>query len=187
MGSSGAGKTTLLDVLAQRKDSGVIQGSVTMDGRPLDESFQRSAGYCEQLDIHESSATVREALEFSALLRQPSTISDVDKLKYVDEIIELLELEDIQHALIGVTGAGLAVEQRKRVTIGVELVARPSILFLDEPTSGLDGASAFNVVRFMKKLARSGQAVGRYIPIISSQTLLIQSSLHDSSAFGLSL
>jgi len=71
-GSSGAGKTTLLDVLAQRKTEGTIQGSILVDGRPLSISFQRSAGYCEQLDVHEPLATVREALEFSALLRQSS-------------------------------------------------------------------------------------------------------------------
>lgn len=159
MGSSGAGKTTLLDVLAQRKDSGEVLGEILMDGRPLDASFQRNAGYCEQLDIHESSATVREALIFSARLRQPATVSDEEKIAYVDQIIHLLELEDIQDAQVGIQGAGLAVEQRKRLTIGVELVAKPSILFLDEPTSGLDGQSAFNVVRFMKKLAEQGQAV----------------------------
>ncbi|EAU30228.1 hypothetical protein ATEG_09091 [Aspergillus terreus NIH2624] len=160
MGSSGAGKTTLLDVLAQRKTEGTIHGSIMVDGRPLPVSFQRSAGYCEQLDVHEPFATVREALEFSALLRQPRDVPDAEKLKYVDTIIDLLELHDIADTLIGRVGAGLSVEQRKRVTIGVELVSKPSILiFLDEPTSGLDGQSAYNTVRFLRKLADVGQAV----------------------------
>ncbi|KAL2012450.1 hypothetical protein VTN00DRAFT_5168 [Thermoascus crustaceus] len=160
MGSSGAGKTTLLDVLAQRKTEGTIQGSIMVDGRPLSVSFQRSAGYCEQLDVHEPFATVREALEFSALLRQPREVPREEKLKYVETIIDLLELHDIADTLIGKVGAGLSVEQRKRVTIGVELVSKPSILiFLDEPTSGLDGQAAYNTVRFLRKLADVGQAV----------------------------
>ncbi|KAI7221258.1 pleiotropic drug resistance protein, ABC superfamily [Hortaea werneckii] len=160
MGSSGAGKTTLLDVLAQRKTEGTIKGSVMVDGRPLPVSFQRSAGYCEQLDIHEPLATVREALEFSALLRQSQETPKERKLAYVQTIIDLLEMRDIEHSLIGTSQAGLSVEQRKRLTIGVELVSKPSILiFLDEPTSGLDGQAAFNTVRFLRKLADVGQAV----------------------------
>jgi len=160
MGSSGAGKTTLLDVLAQRKTDGTIHGSILVDGRPLSISFQRSAGYCEQLDVHEPLATVREALEFSALLRQSRTIPTEEKLRYVETIIDLLEMHDIENTLIGTAGAGLSIEQRKRLTIGVELVSKPSILiFLDEPTSGLDGQAAFNIVRFLRKLADVGQAV----------------------------
>ncbi|CAK7227035.1 hypothetical protein SEUCBS140593_006442 [Sporothrix eucalyptigena] len=160
MGASGAGKTTLLDVLAQRKTDGVIHGSIQVDGRPLPVAFQRSAGYCEQLDVHEPYATVREALEFSAILRQDRSTPREEKLRYVDTIIDLLELHDLADTLIGNVGAGLTVEQRKRVTIGVELVAKPSILiFLDEPTSGLDGQSAYNTVRFLRKLADAGQAV----------------------------
>ncbi|KAE8143416.1 ABC-2 type transporter-domain-containing protein [Aspergillus pseudotamarii] len=160
MGTSGAGKTTLLDVLAQRKTSGTIHGSILVDGRPLPISFQRSAGYVEQLDIHEPLATVREALEFSALLRQSRDIPTEEKLRYVDTIVDLLELNDLEHTLIGSPGTGLSVEQRKRLTIAVELVAKPSILiFLDEPTSGLDGQSAYNTVRFLRKLAEAGQAV----------------------------
>ncbi|KAH7067890.1 ABC-2 type transporter-domain-containing protein [Paraphoma chrysanthemicola] len=160
MGSSGAGKTTLLDVLAQRKTDGTIHGEILVDGRPLPVSFQRSAGYCEQLDVHEPFSTVREALEFSALLRQSRDVPREEKLAYVDTIIDLLELHDLEHTLIGRLGAGLSVEQRKRVTIGVELVSKPSILiFLDEPTSGLDGQAAFNTVRFLRKLADVGQAV----------------------------
>jgi ABC-type multidrug transport system ATPase subunit len=164
MGSSGAGKTTLLDVLAQRKTDGTINGSILVDGRPLSVSFQRSAGYCEQLDVHEPLATVREALEFSALLRQPRTTSREDKLKYVDTIVDLLEMHDIENTLIGTTGAGLSVEQRKRLTIGVELVSKPSILiFLDEPTSGLDGQAAFNIVRFLRKLADGKHQISLFL------------------------
>lgn len=160
MGASGAGKTTLLDVLAQRKTEGTIHGSVLVDGRPISVSFQRSAGYVEQLDIHEPLATVREALEFSALLRQSRETSKQEKLRYVDTIVDLLELNDLEHTLVGRPGNGLSVEQRKRLTIGVELVAKPSILiFLDEPTSGLDGQAAYNTIRFLRKLTAAGQAI----------------------------
>lgn len=159
MGTSGAGKTTLMDVLAQRKDAGRIEGSILVDGLPQDITFQRTTGYCEQNDVHEVTATVREALLFSARLRQDYEIPDQEKVDYVENIIELLELRDIQDALVGTPGAGLTIEQKKRLTLGVELVARPKLLFLDEPTSGLDGQSAFSIVRFMRKLAKNGQAV----------------------------
>ena len=91
----------MLDVLAQRKDAGEIFGSILIDGRPQGISFQRTTGYCEQVDVHESTATVREALIFSALLRQPSNVSQEQKIDYVDHIINLLELGDISDALIG--------------------------------------------------------------------------------------
>jgi ABC-type multidrug transport system permease subunit/ABC-type multidrug transport system ATPase subunit len=159
MGSSGAGKSTLLDVLAQRKTEGTIHGSIQLDGQPLPISFQRSVGYCEQLDVHEPYSTVREALEFSALLRQSRETQRDEKLAYVETIIDLLELHDLADTLIGQEGTGLSIEQRKRVTIGFELVSKPRILFLDEPTSGLDGQSAFHTVRFLRKLAAVGQAV----------------------------
>ena len=132
-------------------------------------------GYCEQMDVHEGTSTVKEALVFSALLRQPSDVPEAEKLAYVEHIVDLLELRDICDALIGgtyfpswttkhanlpiVPGAGLSIEQRKRVTLGVELVAKPTLLFLDEPTSGLDGQSAYNIVRFMRRLVDGGQAV----------------------------
>lgn len=96
-----ANKYRLLDVLAQRKDSGEIHGSILIDGRPQGISFQRTTGYCEQMDVHEGTATVREALLFSALLRQPSTTLREEKVDYVDHIIKLLELHDIADALIG--------------------------------------------------------------------------------------
>jgi ATP-binding cassette subfamily G (WHITE) protein 2 (SNQ2) len=160
MGASGAGKTTLLDVLAARKNVGVISGDKLVDGKTPGIAFQRGTSYAEQLDVHEPATTVREALRFSADLRQPFETPQAEKYAYVEEIISLLEMEDMADAIIGDPETGLAVEQRKRVTIGVELAAKPELLlFLDEPTSGLDSQSAFNIVRFLKKLAAAGQAI----------------------------
>lgn len=160
MGASGAGKTTLLDVLAGRKNIGVIHGDILVDGIKPGKEFQRSTSYAEQLDTHDPSQTVREALRFSADLRQPITTPREEKYAYVEEVIALLEMESIADAIIGFPEAGLTVEQRKRVTIGVELAAKPQLLlFLDEPTSGLDSQSAYNIVRFLQKLARAGQAI----------------------------
>ena len=156
MGASGAGKTTLLNSLAQRQRVGTLTGDMLVDGRPLGPDFQRGTGFCEQMDLHDGTATVREALEFSAILRQERHISRKEKIDYVDKIIDLLELGDLQDAIV----MSLGVEQRKRLTIGVELAAKPSLLlFLDEPTSGLDSQSAFSIVRFLRKLAAAGQAV----------------------------
>ncbi|KAM0556987.1 hypothetical protein ACHAPJ_005666 [Fusarium lateritium] len=160
MGASGAGKTTLLDVLAARKNIGVISGDILVDALKPGKEFQRSTSYAEQLDVHEPTQTVREAFRFSAELRQPFHVPMEERYAYVEEIISLLEMETIADAIIGTPEFGLTVEQRKRVTIGVELAAKPELmLFLDEPTSGLDSQSAFNIVRFLKKLAASGQAI----------------------------
>ncbi|KAI1124029.1 putative ABC multidrug transporter [Nemania abortiva] len=159
MGSSGAGKTTLMDVLAQRKDKGTVKGSILINGEPQGITFQRDTGYCEQNDVHEATATVREALLFSARLRQPHSVPDAEKVEYVEYIMSLLELFPLQHAVIGSPNSGLSIEQRKRLTIATELVAKPSLLFLDEPTSGLDGQSAYEICRFMKKLAAAGQTI----------------------------
>ena len=160
MGASGAGKTTLLDVLAARKNIGVIKGDILVDGLKPGRQFQRATSYAEQHDVHDPSQTVREALRFSADLRQPFETPQEDKYAYVEEIISLLEMDSFADAIIGSPELGLTVEQRKRVTIGVELAARPQLLlFLDEPTSGLDSQSAFNIVRFLKKLAAAGQAI----------------------------
>jgi ATP-binding cassette subfamily G (WHITE) protein 2 (SNQ2) len=135
MGPSGAGKTTLLDNLGLRKRVGITSGELRMDGKDLMPDFGRSTAFVEQQDVHDELSTVREAMRFSALLRQPASVSVEEKYKFVDQIIELLELEPLANAIIGSPGFGLSVEERKRVTIGVELAAAPSeLLFLDEPT-----------------------------------------------------
>ncbi|QLQ78268.1 hypothetical protein HG537_0A05150 [Torulaspora globosa] len=160
MGASGAGKTTLLDCLAERTTMGVITGNIFVNGNLRDESFPRSIGYCQQQDLHLTTATVRESLKFSAYLRQPASVSIEEKDRYVEEVIKVLEMEAYADAVVGVAGEGLNVEQRKRLTIGVELVAKPALLvFLDEPTSGLDSQTAWSICQLMKKLANHGQAI----------------------------
>jgi ATP-binding cassette subfamily G (WHITE) protein 2 (PDR) len=165
-GPSGAGKTTLLDVLATRTTIGTVSGSALVDGHSRDISFQRKTGYVMQADIHLETSTVREALRFSALLRQSShdssgvTRTKKQKLEYVEEVIKLLNMEDFAEAIIGVPGEGLNIEQRKLLTIATELVARPDLLlFLDEPSSGLDSQTAWSIVSLLEKLTTHGQAI----------------------------
>lgn len=161
MGVSGAGKTTLLNALSERLTSGTITSGVRMvNGHELDSLFQRSIGYVQQQDLHLATSTVREALTFSAYLRQPDHATKNQKDEYVDYIIKLLEMEKYSDAVVGVPGEGLNIEQRKRLTIGVELVAKPKLLvFLDEPTSGLDAQTAWSICKLIRKLADHGQAI----------------------------
>ena len=139
---------------------GVVTGKMLVDGNQRDASFQRKTGYVQQQDLHLSTSTVREALRFSALLRQPRHVSVAEKHEYVEEVLRLLEMEPYGNAVVGVPGEGLNVEQRKRLTIGVELTAKPQLLlFLDEPTSGLDSQTSWNILQLLKKLANHGQAI----------------------------
>ncbi|KAK4359489.1 hypothetical protein RND71_021718 [Anisodus tanguticus] len=142
MGVSGAGKTTLMDVLAGRKIGDYIEGDIRISGFPKrQETFARVSGYFEQTDIHSPQVTVRESLIFSAFLRLPKEI-------FVDEVMDLVELDNLKDGIVGLPGvSGLSAEQRKRLTIAVELVANPSIIFMDKPTSGLDARAAAIVVR----------------------------------------
>lgn len=179
MGASGAGKSTLLETISGRKTEGRTEGRLQFDGRDLDNSFSRSCGFCMQQDVHEPLATVYEALAFSAFMRQSADTPTMDKIQEVYDIIDLLDLGPIADAMVG----SLGLEEKKRVTIGVELCARPSaLLFLDEvrcsgrinsvikndelanfyfqPTSGLDSQAAHSIVTFLRKIAAQG------IPIV---------------------
>ena len=177
-GVSGAGKTTLLNVLADRLATGVVSGEVWGGDARMDGASAKGIGYAQQQDVHLPTSTIREALTFSALLRQPQKFSRQQRLDYVDEVIDVLDLGPFAEAVIGEAGEGklalahqsllpflmlhpgLNVEQRRRFTIGVELVARPQLLlFLDEPTSGLDSDTAWLVCTLLRKLADHGQAI----------------------------
>jgi ABC-type multidrug transport system ATPase subunit/ABC-type multidrug transport system permease subunit len=155
MGSSGAGKTTLLDVLADRKTTGVVTGHILVDGAPPDRRFfKRMVGYVEQFGVHAAQASVEESLAFSAALRLPQH-QQHKAAELVANTMELLELGKIANELT----VKLSVEENKRLTIAVELVANPSILFADEPTSGLDARAASIVMRSIQNVARSGRTV----------------------------
>ncbi|KAH7553400.1 hypothetical protein JRO89_XS12G0007500 [Xanthoceras sorbifolium] len=161
VGVSGAGKTTLMDVLAGRKTGGYIEGSINISGFPKNqETFARVSGYCEQNDIHSPHVTVYESLLYSAWLRLSSSIVSKARKTFVEEVMELVELQPLRDALVGLPGVeGLSTEQRKRLTIAVELVANPSIIFMDEPTSGLDARAAAIVMRTVRNTVDTGRTV----------------------------
>ncbi|GFP99542.1 pleiotropic drug resistance protein 1 [Phtheirospermum japonicum] len=161
MGVSGAGKTTLMDVLAGRKTGGYIEGNIKISGYPKNQTtFARISGYCEQTDIHSPNITVYESLVYSAWLRLPREINAETRKMFVEEVMELVELNPLRGALIGLPGVnGLSTEQRKRLTVAVELVANPSIIFMDEPTSGLDARAAAIVMRTVRNTVNTGRTV----------------------------
>uniref|UniRef100_A0A453E9V3 ABC transporter domain-containing protein n=1 Tax=Aegilops tauschii subsp. strangulata TaxID=200361 RepID=A0A453E9V3_AEGTS len=161
VGVSGAGKTTLMDVLAGRKTGGLIEGNISISGYPKNqETFTRISGYCEQNDVHSPCLTVIESLLYSACLRLPSHVNDDTQRAFVEEVMELVELNPLSGALVGLPGVnGLSTEQRKRLTIAVELVANPSIVFMDEPTSGLDARSAAIVMRTVRNIVNTGRTI----------------------------
>jgi len=161
MGVSGAGKTTLMDVLAGRKTGGYIEGDISISGYlKKQETFARVSGYCEQNDIHSPQVTVYESLLFSAWLRLPKDVDSNKRKIFIEEVMELVELKPLRDALVGLPGVnGLSTEQRKRLTIAVELVANPSIIFMDEPTSGLDARAAAIVMRTVRNTVDTGRTV----------------------------
>lgn len=160
MGESGAGKTTLLNVLANRASVGIVGGEMVMDAKFENKGFAGEVGYAQQQDMATPTATIKETLIFNARLRQSSDYTDAEKLAYVEEVIAKLDLSEFADAVVGVQGEGLNIEQRKRVTIGIELAARPKLLlFLDEPTSGLDSNTAWSICRLLRRLADGGQAI----------------------------
>ncbi|EQC30659.1 hypothetical protein SDRG_11714 [Saprolegnia diclina VS20] len=156
MGSSGAGKTTLMDVIAGRKTAGVIAGDLYVNGHPMDrKTFNILMGYCEQFDIYEETSTVVEAFLFCAALRLPSSTSAGERAGFVRDVLVVLELQARANAQL----FALSLGERKRVTIGGELLSNPSILFLDEPTTGLDSRAATIVMECVKRIAQSGRTV----------------------------
>ncbi|XP_024544542.1 pleiotropic drug resistance protein 1 isoform X1 [Selaginella moellendorffii] len=161
VGVSGAGKTTLMDVLAGRKTGGYIEGDIRISGyTKKQETFARVAGYCEQTDIHSPNVTVYESLVFSAWLRLPRVVDRKTREMFLEEVMELVELTPLKDALVGFPGVdGLSTEQRKRLTIAVELVANPSIIFMDEPTTGLDARAAAIVMRTVRNTVNTGRTV----------------------------
>ncbi|KAG2451837.1 hypothetical protein HYH02_003613 [Chlamydomonas schloesseri] len=163
MGASGAGKTTLMDVLAGRKTGGRTEGEQLLNGHTKTMStLSRVMGYVEQFDVHNPQATVIEALVFSARMRLPAGLlpDTAALMAYVSGVMDVVELRPLMHSMVGWAGSGgLSTEARKRLTIAVELVANPSIVFMDEPTSGLDARAAALVMRAVRNTVNTGRTV----------------------------
>ncbi|XP_040370209.1 pleiotropic drug resistance protein 3 isoform X2 [Rosa chinensis] len=161
MGVSGAGKTTLMDVLSGRKTGGIIEGDIRIGGYPkVQETYARISGYCEQSDIHSPQLTVEESVAYSAWLRLSSQIDRNTRAEFVKEVLQMIELDEIKDELVGIPGgSGISTEQRKRLTIAVELVSNPSVIFMDEPTSGLDARAAAIVMRVVKNIVSTRRTV----------------------------
>ena len=147
MGGSGAGKTTLLNALSGKAYYGKVEGLVEINGVPADISRYRSImGFVPQEDIMHRDLTAREVLYFQSMLRLSGCASFEVINKKVDDVLALLGLSHISDSQIGdEEKRGISGGQRKRVNIGMELVADPTLLFLDEPTSGLDSVSSMQV------------------------------------------
>jgi len=161
MGSSGAGKTTIMDVIAMRKNTGSITGEILVNGFPQEEdAFRRVTGYVEQFDVQAPELTVRETVTFSARLNLESSVDNETMEQYVNSVLGTLELTDLENCLVGNDEeGGLTFEQRKRLSVAIELAGSPSIIFLDEPTSGLDARAAAIVVKALRRIADSGRTV----------------------------
>ncbi|KAF8014540.1 hypothetical protein BT93_H0377 [Corymbia citriodora subsp. variegata] len=162
MGPSGAGKSTFLDALAGRIAQGSLQGSVRIDGKPVNSTsyMKMISSYVMQDDQLFPMLTVFETFMFAAEVRLPPSISRAEKRKRVYDLLEQLGLQSTTHTYIGDEGRrGVSGGERRRVSIGIDIIHKPSLLFLDEPTSGLDSTSAYSVVEKVKDIARGGSIV----------------------------
>ncbi|KAI5325044.1 PREDICTED: ABC transporter [Prunus dulcis] len=160
MGPSGAGKSTFLDGLAGRIASGSLRGKVSVDGKEMNPSLiKRTSAYIMQDDRLFPALTVYETFMFAADLRL-GPVSVTDKKQRVEKLIQQLGLSSARNTIIGDEGTrGVSGGERRRVSIGVDIIHGPSLLFLDEPTSGLDSTSAHSVIEKVHHIARSGSTV----------------------------
>ncbi|KAE9384316.1 hypothetical protein BT96DRAFT_960912 [Gymnopus androsaceus JB14] len=167
MGESGAGKTTLLNVLAQRVSTGVVTGDMLVSGQSLPRDFQAQIGYCQQMDTHVGTDTVREALLLSAKLRNlllylwlRRRLSEfIQSFVFPVRLLIHFDVSVLNTWLTPVVGT-LGVEHRKQPPSPSNWL--PSLNFyssLDEPTSGLDSRSAWAIMDFLQSLAKNGQAI----------------------------
>ncbi|EOA11988.1 hypothetical protein CARUB_v10012709mg, partial [Capsella rubella] len=162
LGASGAGKSTLIDALAGRVAETSLRGSVTLNGEKILQSrlLKVISAYVMQDDLLFPMLTVKETLVFASEFRLPRTLSKSKKMERVETLIDQLGLRNAVDTVIGDEGhRGVSGGERRRVSIGIDIIHDPIVLFLDEPTSGLDSTNAFMVVQVLKRIARSGSIV----------------------------
>lgn len=159
LGPSGSGKTTLLTALGGRLHA-KISGSITFNGQPFSSSIKRKTGFVTQDDVLYPHLTVVETLTYAALLKLPKQLSREEKIEQAEFVIMELGLTRCRNSIIGgPLIRGVSGGERKRVSIGQEMLVNPSLLLLDEPTSGLDSTTAQRIVATLRGLARGGRTV----------------------------
>uniref|UniRef100_A0A7N0V0K0 ABC transporter domain-containing protein n=1 Tax=Kalanchoe fedtschenkoi TaxID=63787 RepID=A0A7N0V0K0_KALFE len=160
LGPSGSGKTTLLTALGGRLGHTHLTGSITFNNRPMSNSIKRTMGFVTQDDVMYPHLTVTETLVFTALLRLPKTLTKQEKVMHANTVIEQLGLMHCKDRIIGGQFLrGISGGERKRTSIGQEMLINPSLLFLDEPTSGLDSTNAQRIVGKLRELANGGRTI----------------------------
>ncbi|XP_050952215.1 broad substrate specificity ATP-binding cassette transporter ABCG2 [Labeo rohita] len=160
LGPTGSGKSSFLDVLAARKDPAGLSGEVLIDGAPQPPNFKCLSGYVVQDDVVMGTLTVRENLRFSAALRLPKSIRQREKDEKIERLIQELGLSKVADSRVGTQMIrGVSGGERKRTSIGMELIFDPPVLFLDEPTTGLDASTAHSVLMLLKRMANRGRTI----------------------------
>ena len=161
MGPSGGGKTTFMNALLDRAPYGNVSGTISING--VNGGFERvpsQTGFVPQDDVVHANLSVYENLFYNAMLRLPRSVAKPKKIEHVIHVMRVLGIEHIRNNLVGdATRRGISGGQKKRVNIGVELVAMPAIVFMDEPTSGLDGAATIELARCLGQLRLSGLTI----------------------------
>jgi ABC-type multidrug transport system ATPase subunit len=160
MGASGAGKSTLLDVIAGRKTTGEINGDILFNGGEVTPAIMRSSAYVMQDNVHIGVLTVRQTLTYAAHLRMDQKIDNKLKVARVNKILDMLGLAEHAGTIVGNDYIrGVSGGQLKRLSIGVEIVNLPDLIFLDEPTTGLDSSIAYEVMAAVRNLANQNRTV----------------------------
>ncbi|KAF5745307.1 hypothetical protein HS088_TW07G00891 [Tripterygium wilfordii] len=159
LGPSGSGKTTLLTAIASRLP-GKVSGRITYNGQPFSSSMKRKTGFVTQDDVLYPHLTVLETLTYAAFLRLPKELSREEKIQQAESIIMQLGLTRCRNSVVGgPLLRGISGGERKRVSVGQEMLVNPSLLLLDEPTSGLDSTTAQRIVATLRGLVRGGRTV----------------------------
>ncbi|KAG3171702.1 hypothetical protein PC128_g18672, partial [Phytophthora cactorum] len=161
MGPSGSGKTTLVDLLADRISSGLVTGTIELNGTDrVTKTFRAVTSYVAQEDTLLGSFTVVETMKMAARLSLPNSVVMTDIHSRVESVMDAMGLGACRNTLVGdIFRKGLSGGQKRRLSIAIELLSNPSILILDEPTSGLDSSSAHNVMKYILKLCGEGKNV----------------------------